>query len=144
MDWTQRTETSELCFTIFTQRSEVLHVVPPLESPKVMGLAGINHLNALHCFGGITYCPWCGKEGQNEGTMVNHLQTMPYRLGLVCNRCHDCPSITSDTLHCHGSRTVTNPGRTIPPSWFHPSNIQESTTTSAENCNKEVKMEWFT
>ena len=79
-----------------------LRVVPPLESPKVMGLVGIHNLDALHCFSGITYCPWCGKEGQNEGTVVNHLRTMHHRLGLVCNRCHDCPSTTSDTLHCHG------------------------------------------
>ena len=50
-----------------------LCTVPPLESPKVMGLVGIQNPDALSCFSGITYCPWCGKEGQNEGTMVNHL-----------------------------------------------------------------------
>ena len=50
-----------------------LHVVPPSESPKVMGLMGIHDPDALHCFGSVTYCPWCGKEGQNEGTVVNHL-----------------------------------------------------------------------
>ena len=58
--------------------------------------------DALQCFGGVTYCPWCRKEGENEGTEVNHLQTMHYRLGLVCNRCYDCPSTTSDTFHHHG------------------------------------------
>ena len=79
-----------------------LHAVPPSESPKVMGLMGIHNLDALHHFNGITHCPWCGKEGQNEGTMVNHLQTVHYRLGLVCNRCHDCPSTTSNTLCLHG------------------------------------------
>ena len=50
-----------------------LHTVPPSESPKVMGLVGIHDLDALCCFGGVTHCPWCGKEGQNEGTLVNHL-----------------------------------------------------------------------
>ena len=50
-----------------------LCAVPPSKSPKVMGLMGIHDPNALCHFGGITYCPWCGKEGQNEGTMVNHL-----------------------------------------------------------------------
>ena len=44
-----------------------LHVVPPSESPKVMGLVGIHDLDVLHCFISITHCPWCGKEGQNEG-----------------------------------------------------------------------------
>ena len=70
-----------------------LHVVPPSESPKVMGLVGIHNPDALCHFSGVTHCPWCGKEGQNEGTMVNHLWTVHYRLSLVCNRCHDCPSI---------------------------------------------------
>ena len=81
-----------------------LHAVPPSESPKVMGLMGIHDLDALCHFSGITHCPWCGKEGQNEGTMANHLQTVHYRLGLVCNRCHDCPSIMSDTLCWHGQQ----------------------------------------
>ena len=50
-----------------------LLAVPPSKSPKVMGLEGIHDPDALCCFGGATYCPWCGKEGQNEGTMVSHL-----------------------------------------------------------------------
>ena len=75
-----------------------LWVVPPLESPKVMGLIGIHDPDSLHHFSGMIHCTWCGKEGQNEGTMVNHLQTVHYRLGLVCNRCHDCPSIMSNSL----------------------------------------------
>ena len=79
-----------------------LYVVPPSESPKVMGLMGIHNPHTLCHFSGITHCPWCGKEGQNEGTMVNNLQTVHYRLGLVCNRSLDCPSIMSDTLHQHG------------------------------------------
>ena len=62
-----------------------LCVVPPSESSKVMVLVGIHDPDALHCFSGVTYCPWCGKEGQNEGTMVNHLWMVHYRLGLVCD-----------------------------------------------------------
>ena len=50
-----------------------LCVVPPSESHKVMGLMGIHDPDALHHFSGITHCPWCGKDGQNKGTMVNHL-----------------------------------------------------------------------
>ena len=86
-----------------------LNVVPPSESPKVMGLVEIHHLDTLHCFSGITHCPWCGKEGQNEGTMVNHLWTVHYRLGLVCNKCHDCPSTMGNTLHCHGQQDCHQP-----------------------------------
>ena len=44
-----------------------LKVVPTSESPKVMGLMGIHDPNALRHYAGYTYCPWCGKEGQNEG-----------------------------------------------------------------------------
>ena len=33
-----------------------LWVVPPSESPKVMGLIGIHDPDALHHFAGITYC----------------------------------------------------------------------------------------
>ena len=50
-----------------------LHVAPHSESPKVMQLVGKHDPDTLHCFSGITHCPWCGKEGQNEGTVVNHL-----------------------------------------------------------------------
>ena len=79
-----------------------LQVVPPSESCKVIGLVRIHKPDVLHHFSGVTHCPWCGKEVQNEGTVVNHLCTVDYRLGLVCNRCHDCPSITSESLCHHG------------------------------------------
>ena len=45
-----------------------LRVVPTLESPKVMGLVGIHDPDTLQYFASFTYCPWCEKEGQNEGT----------------------------------------------------------------------------
>ena len=79
-----------------------LQAVPPSESPKVMGLMGIHDPGALHQFGGMIYCPWCGKEGQTKGMVVNHLQTTHYWLGLVCDRCYGCPSTMSDTLCHHG------------------------------------------
>ena len=81
-----------------------LRVVPPLESPKVMGLMGIHDPNALHHFNGMPYCPWCGKEGQNEGTIINHLQMVHYRLGLMCDKCYSYPSTSLDTLYCHGQQ----------------------------------------
>ena len=91
-----------------------LWAVPPSEYPKVMGLMGIHDPDALHHFGSVTYCPWCGKEGQNEGTVVNHLWTTHYRLGLVCDRCYSHPSTMSDTLYCHGQHDCHQPGESIP------------------------------
>ena len=91
-----------------------LCMVPSLESPKVMELAGIHNPDALCCFGGVTYCPWCGKEGQNKGTVVNHLWTVHYGLGQVCNRCYDCLSTMSDTLCCHSRQDCWQPGKNNP------------------------------
>ena len=79
-----------------------LRVVPATESPKVMGLMGIHDPDALWCYAGYTYCSWCGKEGQNEGTVVNHLRTTHYRLGLMCDWCFGCPTVMLDILHWHG------------------------------------------
>ena len=44
-----------------------------------MGLVGIHDPDALCHFNGLTHCPWCGKEGQNEGKVVKHLWTVHYR-----------------------------------------------------------------
>ena len=73
-----------------------------VESPKVMGLVGIHDPDALWDFASFTYCPWCGKGGQNKGMVVNHLRTTHYRLGLVRDKCHRCPTTTCDTLCHHG------------------------------------------
>ena len=79
-----------------------LPCVPPLESLKVMGLKGIHHCNAPCCHAGLWYCPWCGKVGQNEGTVVNHLWTTHYKLGLICSRCLHFPLTTSKAIWHHG------------------------------------------
>ena len=50
-----------------------LCVVPLSESLKLMGLVGVNNPDALCHFNGLTHCSWCGKEGQNKRTVVNHL-----------------------------------------------------------------------
>ena len=76
-----------------------LRVVSTKESPKVMGLKGIHDPNALWHFASYTYCPWCRKVGQNEGTIVNHLRTIHYKLGLICDQCYGCPTVMLDTLH---------------------------------------------
>ena len=76
-----------------------LRMVSANESPKIMGLKGIHDPNALWHFASYTYCPWCGKDGQNEGTIVNHLRTVHYKLGLICDQCFGCPVVMSDALH---------------------------------------------
>ena len=81
-----------------------LRVVSPSESPKVMRLIGIYDPDALCCFNRVTHFPWCGKVGQNEGTIVNHLRTTHYKLGLICNKCFGCLSTTSEAICCHGQK----------------------------------------
>ena len=82
-----------------------LRAVSAKESPKEMGLKEIYDPKALWHFSGFTYCLWCGKRGQNEGTIINHLRTVHYKLGLICNKCYGCPTTTLDTLHRHGHVT---------------------------------------
>ena len=103
-----------------------------------MGLVGIHDLDALCCFNGMTHCPWCGKEGQNEGTVINHLWMVHYRLGLVCNKCYNYLSTSSDTLHCHMvSRTANPQEREALMSQPHPDNCQQETCTELISPNWE-------
>ena len=82
-----------------------LRVVSTRESPKAMGLEGIQDPEALQHFAGFTYCMWCGEKGQNEGTIINHLRTAHYKLGLICDKCIGCPTTMLDTLCRHGHIT---------------------------------------
>ena len=85
-----------------------LRAVSTEESLKVTGLKGIHDPDVLWHFASCTYCPWCRKDGQNEGTIINHLRTVHYNLGLICNQCFCCPTVTLDTLCQHGHHTCTN------------------------------------
>ena len=76
-------------------------VVPSTESPKIMGLKGIHSPKALRWQSGLSFCPWCGNEGQNEGTVVNHLRTSHYHLGLICDQCLEYLMMSAYTMHCH-------------------------------------------
>ena len=73
--WTGPEELKQANYTLqsLPKGLKFLRAVPASESPKVMGLVGIHNPDALQCFAGFTYCPWCGKEGQNEGMVVNYL-----------------------------------------------------------------------
>ena len=100
----------ELQYTNYALRTlpkglKFFHPVSPSESPKVMDLTSIHHPDALHHFNGVTHCPWCGKEGQNKGTVINHLLMMHYTLGLVCEKCFHCPLVTSKAIKCHGHKS---------------------------------------
>ena len=117
--WTEPEELKQANYTLWSlpKGLKFLRVVPTSESLKVMGLVGIHDPDALQHFTGFTYCPWCGKEGQNEGMVVNHLQTVHYRLGLVCDRCHSCLSTTSDNLchhGCHDCHQLNTPSEPVP------------------------------
>ena len=68
-----------------------------------MGLKVIHSPKVLFQWGNPSYCSWCGKEGQNEGTVVNHLRTVHYYLGLICALCQDFFTMSSDTLRWHTS-----------------------------------------
>ena len=75
--------------------------ISPMESPKIMGLKDIHSSEALQWWGSLTFCPWCSREGQNEGTVVNHLQTTHYHLGLVCACCLDYFTTNAEAIHHH-------------------------------------------
>ena len=76
-------------------------VVSPIKCPKIMDIKGIHSPEALKCQAGLSFCPWCGKEGRNKGTMVNHLHTEHYHLGLVCKRCLQHFMTSSDRMQYH-------------------------------------------
>ena len=116
VSWTEPDELKQANYALRSLPNglKFLHVVPPSESLKVMGLVGIHDWDALCFFSSITHCPWCGKEGQNEGTMVNHVWTVHYGLVLVCNKCHDCTSTMSNSLCSHGWQDCWQPGEKNP------------------------------
>ena len=96
----------ELCSAYHVVRGSIkdLHFFStgvPLESPKIMGLWGIQCLEALKQQEGLSFCLWCGKEGQNERTIINHIHTRHYWLGLICKRCLSYFTTTLDKMRHH-------------------------------------------
>ena len=77
------------------------HMVSLNQSPNIMGLKGVHSPETLCQWGGCSSCPCCGKESQNEGTVVNHLRTMHYQLGMVCALWVDFFSTSPDTMRQH-------------------------------------------
>ena len=97
------TRTSGL-LTMWQSSSKDIHffwVVPPTESPKIMGLRAIHSPEALRWQGGLSFCLWCGKDGQNEGMVVNHLQTRHYHLDFICGQCLEYFTTSANAMHHH-------------------------------------------
>ena len=88
----------------FPKGLRFFHMVSALVSSKVMELTGIHRPNTLHHFNGVTHCPWCRKEGQNEDTIINHLRMVHYTLGLICERCFCCPSTMLEAIQHLGQK----------------------------------------
>ena len=81
-------------------KDQFFQTVLLMESPKVIGLEGIHHPDALCHLASVTFCLWCRKEGQNKGTIVYHLWTKHYRLGLVHKKClHSYPTALEAMWH---------------------------------------------
>ena len=101
--WTGQSKLQHPNYTLWTlpKGLKFLCQVSPSESLKVMGLTAIHHPNTLHHFNRVAHCLWCGKELQYEGTIINHLWMVHYKLGLVCKKCFCCPSITSEAIWHH-------------------------------------------
>ena len=79
----------------FPKNIHFFRVLPPTESPKIMGLRGVHSPKDLQWWCPVSFCLWCGKEGQSECMVVNHLWTSHYHLGLICSHCmeyftHEC------------------------------------------------------
>ena len=73
--WTGLEELKQANYTLqsLPKGLKFLRAVPASESHKVMGLVGIHDPDALQHYASFTYCPWCRKEVQNDGMVVNHL-----------------------------------------------------------------------
>ena len=87
---------------------QFFHMVTLNESPNIIGLKGVHSPEVLHQQGGCSFCPWHEKEGQNEGTVMNHMRTVHYHLGLVCALCMAFFLTSTDTMlwHVHICKSI--------------------------------------
>ena len=96
----------ELCATngVVKSSSKDIHffwIVSPMKLPKIMGLKGIHFPKTLKWWTGLSFCPCCDTEGQNKGTVVNHLRTGHYHLGFVCSWYLECFMTSSSMMYHH-------------------------------------------
>ena len=110
LDQPAGTEDHQSCCKSHPKGYTVFSVVTPSKPTNIMGLKGIHSPKILHWQDGHSYCSWCGKEGQNEDTIVNYLRTVHYHLGLVCTLCMDFFATSVDTKrwHAHACNSMAN------------------------------------
>ena len=105
-----------------------------------MGLKGIHSPEASQWWSGLAFCLWCRKEGQNEGTIVNHLWTMHYHLGLICVHCLEYFTTCTDAMHWHTQlckpMAAHNDDREdSPPDCEHDDNVMRMTSSCLKRTN---------
>ena len=113
--WTEPDEFQQAHYALRTlpKGLKFLRAISPMEAPKVMILTGIHDPDALHHFYGVTHCPGCRKESQNEGTVINHLWMVHYRLGLVWKKCYSYLSTSLKAIHTMGRRNANLWGKEV-------------------------------
>ena len=103
--WTGPEELKQANYTLQSLPKDLkfLRVVPPMESPKVMGFMGIHDPDALQCFAWFHLMPmvWEGRSTQRDSSQPPKNYTLQTRFWCVIS-VMVVPTITSDTLHCHG------------------------------------------
>ena len=92
---------SELPTKLLSPDIHFFSVVAPTDLLKIMGLKGIHSPKTFQWQSGLAFCLWCGKECQNEGTIVNHLWIMHDHLGLSCACCLEYFTTSADALCWH-------------------------------------------
>ena len=104
--WTGWDELQEANYTLRTLQKglKFFRAVSSIQVPKGNGVEGHTQFRCTTSLQWADPLPWCGKEGQNEGTIVNHLWTVHYKLGLICEKCFGCPSIMSEAICHHGQK----------------------------------------
>ena len=75
LGWQEETPSWQLAHQVLFQGHSLLwDHSSPTKLLKIMGLEGIHlHQRPWQWQSSLTLCLWCGKEGQNEGMVVNHL-----------------------------------------------------------------------
>ena len=104
--WTGQDELQQANYMLRTlpKGLKFFRAVSPSRYPKIMGLMGIHDLDTLCHINGLIHCPWCWKEGQNKGTVVNHLWTVHYELVLICEKYFGCLCIMLEAICCQGQK----------------------------------------
>ena len=103
VDWPEGSSGCPLGDKKLPERHPFLPVSAPNWIIQNHGSKRASFPEALKWWAGLSFCPWCGKEGQYEGTVVNHLCTVHYCLGLMCALCWDFFATSADTIRWHTS-----------------------------------------